>query len=56
MFIASAKRISRNWAAIFVSINLNTLDDFDPTRASIVYWDGRHDNWGAGTRSAPWSI
>jgi hypothetical protein len=40
----------------YVAINLNTLDDFDPARASIVYWDGRHDNWGAGTRSAPWPI
>ena len=40
----------------FVAINLNTLDEFDPTRANIVYWDGRHDNWGAGTRGTPWPI
>src|SRR5262245_26238317 len=40
----------------FVSINLNTLDDFDPSRAHVVYWDGRHDNWGAGTRATPWPI
>lgn len=40
----------------FVSINLNTLDDFDPSRAKMVYWDGRHDNWGAGPRSAPWPV
>jgi hypothetical protein len=40
----------------FVSINLNTLDNFDPSLARIVYWDGRHDNWHAGTRPTPWPI
>ena len=40
----------------FVSINLNTLDDFDPSRAKMIYWDGRHDNWGAGPRSTPWPV
>lgn len=40
----------------FVSINLNTLDDFDPSLARIVHWDGRHDNWNAGTRPTPWPI
>jgi hypothetical protein len=40
----------------FVSVNLNTLDDFDPSAVNIVYWDGRHDNWGAGPRPAPWPV
>jgi hypothetical protein len=40
----------------FVAINLNTLDDFDPSRVKMVYWDGRHDNWGAGPRSTPWPV
>jgi hypothetical protein len=40
----------------YVAINLNTLDDFDPSRASIVHWDGRHDNWGAGPRPTPWPV
>jgi hypothetical protein len=40
----------------FVSVNLNTLDDFDPSDAKIVYWDGRHDNWGAGPRPSPWPV
>ena len=40
----------------FISVNLNTLDNFDPSLARIVYWDGRHDNWHAGTRPTPWPI
>jgi hypothetical protein len=40
----------------FVSVNLNTLDGFDPSLASKVYWDGRHDNWHAGTRPTPWPV
>lgn len=40
----------------FVSVNLNTLDDFDPTEVAVVNWDGRHDNWQAGPRSTPWPI
>jgi hypothetical protein len=40
----------------FVSINLNTLDDVDPSEVSVVNWDGRHDNWQAGPRSTPWPI
>src|SRR5262245_12341199 len=40
----------------FVSINLNTIDDFDRTLATIVYWDGRHDNWEAGPRPTPWPV
>jgi hypothetical protein len=40
----------------FVSINLNTLDDVDPSQVTVVNWDGRHDNWQAGPRSTPWPI
>ena len=40
----------------YVSVNLNTLDDVDPASLSVVHWDGRHDNWQAGARPAPWPI
>lgn len=40
----------------FVSVNLNCIDGYDETRAELVYWDGRHDNWNAGPRSTPWPI
>lgn len=40
----------------FVSVNLNTLDDIDPNLLTVGYWDGRHDNWQAGTRPEPWPI
>ena len=40
----------------FVSINLNTLDDHDLAQTELAYWDGRHDNWQAGTRPTPWPI
>ena len=40
----------------FVSVNLNTLDGVDPATLAAVYWDGRHDNWQAGSRDAPWPI
>ena len=40
----------------FVSINYNTLDDVDPSEVKVVYWDGRHDNWQAGTRATPWPV
>jgi hypothetical protein len=39
-----------------VSVNVNCLDDVDPWQLSITYWDGRHDNWEAGPRPAPWPI
>ena len=38
----------------YVSVNFNCLDDVDMSRVELAYWDGRHDNWQAGTRSAPW--
>lgn len=40
----------------FVSVNFQTLDDIDLRDVSVMYWDGRHDNWQAGPRSEPWPI
>ncbi|HEY4105472.1 MAG TPA: GFA family protein [Polyangiaceae bacterium] len=40
----------------FVSVNLNTLDELDPNAVEVIHWDGRHDNWQAGPRSAPWPL
>lgn len=40
----------------FVSVNLNCIDGFDVTRVTLVYWDGRHDNWAAGPRPTPWPV
>jgi hypothetical protein len=40
----------------FVGVNLNTLDDLDPSQLKVVHWDGRHDNWQAGPRDTPWPI
>jgi hypothetical protein len=40
----------------FVSVNLNTLDDFDVSLLHVVHWDGRHDNWMAGPRDTPWPL
>lgn len=40
----------------YVSVNLDCLDDIDPADLKIAYWDGRHDNWQAGTRDTPWPV
>src|SRR4051812_42640380 len=40
----------------FVSVNLNTLDDLDPIDVTVMYWDGRHDNWDAGPSDQPFRI
>lgn len=40
----------------FVSVNLSTLDDVDVGQLDYRHWDGRHDNWQAGTRQTPWPI
>jgi hypothetical protein len=40
----------------FVSINLQTLDGVDPNTLTVTYWDGRHNNWQAGSRPTPWPI
>jgi hypothetical protein len=39
-----------------VSLNVNALDDVDPSTLAVVHWDGRHDNWRAGPRSQPWPV
>jgi len=38
----------------FASVNVNCLDDVDPSTIAITYWDGRHNNWEAGMRAEPW--
>ncbi len=40
----------------YVSINLNTLDDFDRGTIDIKHFDGRHNNWQAGLRDQPWPV
>lgn len=40
----------------FVSINAQCLDDVDVNALPVRYWDGRHDNWQAGTKETPWPI
>jgi hypothetical protein len=40
----------------YVSINVNCLDNIDPNGVNAIYWDGRHNNWQAGPRDAPWPI
>lgn len=38
----------------FASVNINCLDDVDPSTVTVAYWDGRHNNWEAGLRPQPW--
>ncbi len=40
----------------FVSANLNCVEALDPGQIKVNYWDGRHNNWEAGTRDRPWPI
>lgn len=40
----------------FVSVNLNCVDDFDLSKAELIHWDGRHDNWQAGPRPTRWAV
>jgi hypothetical protein len=40
----------------YVSINFHALDDVDPGKVRVSYWDGRHNNWYAGHRAEPWPI
>ena len=40
----------------YESVNVNTLDDVDPSQLQVLYFDGRHDNWEAGPRSTPWPV
>lgn len=51
---------SRGYEAVFgkptVSLAVNTLDDVDVGQLTIGYFNGRHDNWHAGTRAQPWPV
>ena len=38
------------------SVNINCIDDIDPSTLKVVYWDGRHNNWHAGPRDQPWPV
>jgi len=38
----------------YVSVNLNCLDDIDLRDVSVIFWDGRHNNWQGGPRKEPW--
>ncbi len=40
----------------YVSINVNCIDDVELRDLSVLYFDGRHNNWHAGTRPEPWPI
>jgi hypothetical protein len=40
----------------YVSVNLNCLDDVELASVGLSFWDGRHNNWQAGTRSTPWPM
>jgi hypothetical protein len=40
----------------YVSVNFNALDGVELSALKLAFWDGRHDNWQAGTRATPWPI
>ncbi|EYF07280.1 GFA family protein [Chondromyces apiculatus] len=40
----------------YASVNMNTLDDLEVSTVKPYFWDGRHDNWHAGSRDTPWPI
>jgi hypothetical protein len=40
----------------YVALNVTTLDDVDPNTLAVVHFDGRHNNWMAGPRPAPWPV
>ncbi len=40
----------------YVSVNLNCLDGVELAGIRVTYWDGRHDNWQAGTRDTAWPV
>jgi hypothetical protein len=40
----------------YVSVNVSCLDGVELATIPVVYWDGRHNNWQAGPRPAPWPI
>jgi hypothetical protein len=38
----------------YISVNLNCLDDLDMRDVSLIFWDGRHNNWQGGPRKEAW--
>jgi hypothetical protein len=40
----------------FVSINALCLEGVEVLELPVGHWDGRHDNWMAGTRPTPWPV
>jgi hypothetical protein len=40
----------------YVSINYNCLDGVELSALPVIHWDGRHNNWYAGSRPTPWPI
>jgi hypothetical protein len=40
----------------YVSFSYNAIDDFEVSDLAVVHWDGRHNNWQAGPRKAPFPI
>lgn len=40
----------------YVSVNLNCVEEIDPALVKLSYFDGRHNNWYAGTRPTPWPV
>ena len=40
----------------YVSINYNCLDSVEIGDIKVAHFDGRHNNWMAGTRDRPWPI
>jgi hypothetical protein len=40
----------------YVSVNLNCIENFDVSKTDLLFWDGRHNNWGAGPRPTRWPV
>jgi hypothetical protein len=40
----------------YAAVNVNCLDDIDPSTLKVVHFDGRHNNWQAGAREQPWPV
>ena len=51
----SPKRSGNSTASIF-STNASLTARYALKVIGIRYWDGRHNNWYAGTRDTPWPI
>ncbi len=39
----------------YVAVNVNCIDNFEVVESAVVYFDGRHDKWDAGT-TVPWPV